>query len=87
MSEYESIEQAVRRAERVTGGSIAMMIEAGIKAGLAAATEPHNADDGVTGCVHDGTSCDRCRDPRDALPCRWCRAIVGHNVGCTAYGE
>lgn len=21
------------------------------------------------------------------LPCRWCRATVGHNVGCMAYGE
>jgi hypothetical protein len=69
MSEHESIEQAVRRAERVTGGSIAMMIEAGIKAGLAEKAE-HNADDAVT-----------------HLPCRWCRATVGHNVGCMAYGE
>lgn len=21
------------------------------------------------------------------LPCRWCRATVGHNVGCMAHGE
>lgn len=47
MSEHESIEQAVRRAERVTGGSIAMMIEAGIKAGLAEKAE-HKSHDVVT---------------------------------------
>lgn len=22
-----------------------------------------------------------------SLPCRWCRATTGHNVGCHAYGE
>lgn len=34
MRENESIEQAVRRAERATNGSIAMMIEAGIRKGF-----------------------------------------------------
>lgn len=34
MNEHESIEQAVRRAERATNGSIAMMIEAGIRKGF-----------------------------------------------------
>jgi non-canonical (house-cleaning) NTP pyrophosphatase len=65
----ETILQAVRRAGRSANGDIAVMIAAGIEAGLAEKTD-HKSHDVVT-----------------HLPCRWCRATVGHNVGCTAYGE
>ena len=27
------------------------------------------------------------RPARKPLPCRWCRATVGHHVGCHAWGE